>query len=243
MRGPFTRSLTFRHTGHIGDIIAFLPVFYAMGGTKLLIADELWGLPMTGFKYDSVKPLLVSQGIEVELNSNTPSIDYDVSNWRECYEHHISLTDAQARYLRLVPRGTGHLSITGPWLKVDADPCTRGRVIFNRTPRYRNPGFCWKDALVHFGSRSLFIGTKEEHEEFERLVGKIEHHPTADCLKIANAIEGADFFVGNQSSSFWIAAALRKPLVQEVDLVVTNSIIEYAGAHYPRDGKIDFSKS
>ena len=65
MRGPFSKRLTFMHTGHIGDIVAFMPVFQAMGGTTMVIRDETWMEPMSGYKYDSIKPLLESQNIEV----------------------------------------------------------------------------------------------------------------------------------------------------------------------------------
>lgn len=238
----FAREKVFLHTGHIGDIIAFLPVFKYLEGTKILIRDEPWMAPMSGYKYNSLKPLLLSQGINVDFNENTPTIDHDVSGWREVYEHHVSLIDCQARYLGAVPRGTGHFEITGPWLKVDSNPLTKERVIFNRTPRYRNPNFPWKKIYDHFGSRALFIGTKEEHENFSTEVGKIEYYPTESCLDVAKAIEGASFFVGNQSSAFWIAAGLNKPLIQEMDLVVKNSIVPYKGAHYPHDCNIDFSK-
>jgi len=240
MRSPFEKRQTFMHTGHIGDIIAFLPVFQGMGGTTMVIRDEAWMAPMSGYKYDSLKPLLESQNIEVLWNDGRYGIDHDVSGWRECYEHHVSLTDCQARYLNYVPRGHGHVEITEPWLKVDADENTKGKVIFNRTPRYMNPNFPWKPVYDRYINRAVFIGTEEEHAKFSHEVGTIEYYKTESCLDVAKAIAGCDFFVGNQSSSFWIAAGLRKPLLQEMDLVVTNSVIRYDGAHYPYDCKIDF---
>jgi ADP-heptose:LPS heptosyltransferase len=242
MKSPFSKKLTFVHTGHIGDIIAFLPVFNAMGGTDLVIRDGAWMMPMSGYKYDSLKPLLESQGIQVSFNNPASSIDHDVSGWRECYEHTLSLTDAQARYMNVVPRGTGHLEITKPWLKVEADPLTKGRVIINRTPRYRNPNFPWKNVLKHFGDKALFIGTEQEHLDYLCEVGNIEYYKTENCLDVARAIEGSEFFVGNQSSAFWIAAGLRKPLLQEMDLVVTNSVVPFDGAMYPYDCNVDFDK-
>jgi len=241
MRGPFERRVTFVHTGHIGDIIAFLPVFQKMGGTSLMIRDEPWMEPMSGFKYESLKPLLESQGMEVDFNKSISSIDYDMSGWRECYEHTLSLIDAQARYIHLVPRGHGHLEITEPWLKVDADPNTNGRVIFNRTPRYRSPHFNWNHVYLHFRDRALFIGREDEHKAFCNEVGYVEYYKTESCLDVAKAIEGSDFFVGNQSSSFWIAAGLRKPLLQET-CEVPNSIVQYDGAHYTPNCDVDFDK-
>jgi hypothetical protein len=213
-----------------------------MGGTDLVIRDEVWMTPMSGYKYDSLKPLLESQGIQVSFNNPVSSIDHNVSGWRECYEHTLSLTDAQARYMNVVPRGTGHFEITNPWLKVEADPLTKGRVIINRTHRYRNPNFPWSNVLKHFGNRALFIGTEQEHSSFNSEVGSIEYYKTESCLDVAKAIEGSEFFVGNQSSAFWIAAALHKPLLQEMDLVVTNSVVPFEGAMYPYDCKVEYDK-
>jgi len=242
MKSPFHRKTIFRHTGHIGDIIAFLPCYNMLGGTNLLIQDEVWMTPMSGYKYDSLEPLLKSQGIEVVFNEATPCIDYDMSPWRECYQHTVSLIDCQARYVNLVDRNNGHLEVSDPWIKVEPDLLTKGRVIINRTHRYRNPNFPWRNVLKHFGGRALFIGTKEEHQSFCDEVGLIEYYPTESCLDVAKAIEGSEFFVGNQSSAFWIAAALHKPLLQEMDLVVTNSVVPFEGAMYPYDCKVEYDK-
>lgn len=228
------------HTGHIGDIVAFMPVFQAMGGTTMVIRNETWMEPMSGYKYDSLKPLLESQNIEVLWNDGRYGIDHDLSGWRECYEDHVSLMDAQARYLHFVPRGHGQINITEPWIKVDPDLNTKGRVIFNRTPRYRSPHFLWDKVHKHFGDRALFIGKKDEHKEFCDLIGNIEYYKTDTCLNVAKAIEGSDFFVGNQSSSFWIAAGLHKPLLQET-CEVPNSIVKYEGAHYTLNCDADLS--
>jgi len=240
MYDPFTKSINVVHTGHIGDIIAFIPVFRIIKGTKLIIKDAPYMEPMSGFKYDTIKPLLESQGIEVAFNDNSHVVNYDMSGWRECYKDDISLTDAQARYANVVNRYNGHLEINEPWLKVDSDPNTSGRIIFNRTPRYRSPYFSWDKVYKHFGKKALFIGTENEYKEFCDLFGNIEYYKTESCLDVAKAIQGSEFFVGNQSSSFWIAAGLRKPLLQET-CAVPNSIINYDGAHYTINCDADLS--
>jgi hypothetical protein len=230
------------HTGHIGDIIAFLPLYKAAGGTKLYIRDDSGQIPMSGFKYDTIEPLLKHLGIDVEFNPSPQVVDIDMIHWRGSYKHNISLTDAQARSMRLVDPNVGHFEISGPWIEVEPDPLTKGRVIFNRTPRYRNPKFPWHYVAKHFGDKALFVGTDEEYALYQREVGvPIERYETADCLAVARAIKGSDFFVGNQSSSFWIAAAMFHPLLQETDAGCPNSIIPFSRATYYLDGKIDFS--
>jgi hypothetical protein len=243
MYDPFRKQITFVHTGHIGDIIAFLPLFQALRGTRLIVRDEPWmNPPMSGFRYDSLKPLLEYLGIETHLNVSHFPVDYDTAGWRECYDNFISLTDSQARFLGLVSKKTGHFKIDGPWIEVKSDPLTKGRVIFNRSPRYRNYDFPWKQVHSHFGNRALFVGTPDEHNLYCAEVGDIEHYPTKNCLDVARAISGSDFFVGNQSSACWIAMGLRKKLLQETFVPAPNSSIPYNGAWYGFAENIPFDK-
>lgn len=232
----------FSHTGYIGDIIAFLPIFKNLEGTTIQIKDGPSGFePMAGNKYDSIKPLLESQDIEVYFGENELAVDYDVHPWRECYQPGITLIDAQARYLNVVCRASGKFIVNEPWLNVPKDPNTKGRVIFNRTTRYRNDNFKWVEVFNYFGDKALFVGTEAEHSEFCEAYGNIEYYITKDCYHVARAIAGADFFVGNQSSACWIAMGLFKPLLQEVFEEHPNSQINYPGAYYPANGKIDFN--
>jgi hypothetical protein len=242
MNSPFTRKKVFAHTGHIGDVIAFIPIYKALNGDLLLIFDDQGMAPMSGYKYNSLKPLLKSQGIESSMKTHGISIDLNMAGWRECYKNDISLMDSQARYANIIPREDGIMNITKPWLKVDADPLTKGRVIFNRSPRYWNELFPWRDVVKFFGDRALFIGTDYEHDDFCKKFGNVEYYKTESCLEVAKAIEGADFFVGNQSSSFWIAAGLRKPLLQETFIHSPNSIIPYEGAWYCLGKDVPFNK-
>ncbi len=242
MNSPFARKRVFSHTGHIGDIIAFIPIYRALHGDFLLVLDDHGMCPMSGYKYDSLKPLLDNQGIQNSMISDGRSIDYDMSGWRKCYKDDISLMDSQARYVNLVPRQNGHMRIKDPWLKVEADPLTKGRVIFNRSPRYRNNNFPWKKVHKHFGDRALFIGTEEEHKSYCKEICEIQRYDTKNCLDVAQAIQGADFFVGNQSSACWIAMGLRKSLLQETYDTAPNSIIPYEGAWYGFAENIPFDK-
>jgi hypothetical protein len=236
---PFARRNVFLHTGHIGDIIAFLPSFKKLNGTHLVIKDEEpWMAPMSGFKYESIKPLLESQGIKVSFNDQS-CIEFDMSGWRECYRDDISLSDAQARYCGAIPRN-GFLELNNPWIEVEPKYGLKNCVIFNRTHRYNNPLFPWADVVKHYGSHAIFIGTDDEHEIFCSEFGKVKRYLAKDCLEIAECIAASRLFIGNQSSSFWIAAALRKPLIQEVYPKAPNSIIKYDGAQYSFDGKFTY---
>lgn len=240
MKSPFTREITVLHQGHIGDIIAFIPIYRKLGATRLVVSDASWGAPMSGYKYNSLKPLLDSQGIHSCMNPENPSVDYDTTNWRECYQDNITLMDSMARYLHVVDRNTGHMEIDGPWLSVEPNENLNGKVIINRSHRYRNDKFPWSEIMARYGKDAVFIGTDEEHDDFVQSFGKITRYLTKDCLEVARAIAGCKLYIGNQSSAYWIAAGLRVPLVQEVYEIAPNSMIKYPGAVYCMDGNIDF---
>jgi hypothetical protein len=237
MNSPFIKTTTFLHTGHIGDVIAFLPIYYGLRGTRLVICDDPGSVPMSGFKYNSLKPLLINQGINVSFN-DVSVVDYDMTHWRECYEHHISLMDSQARFINFVPKGIGSVKITQPWIKVDQDSNIFGKIVFNRSPRYHNPAFNWKRIHEKYYKKAVFIGTEYEYADFCKNVGKVDYYPTSDCLEVARAINACSLFVGNQSSACWIAMALMKPLIQEVFPPTPNSIIKYDGAIFGFDDNI-----
>ena len=241
MYDPFRKHTSVVHTGHIGDIIAFIPVFRLMNATRIIVKDGEHMEPMTGFKFDTMKPLLESQGIQVYLNDGTQVINYDMTGWRECYRDDINLIDSQARFANVVNRYNGHFEINEPWLKVDPDENGKGRVIFNRSHRYRNDKFPWKDISNHFGKRAMFVGTVNEHDDFVNNFGPIEYYRTPSCLEVAKVIAASDFYVGNQSSSFLIAAGLMKPLLQEVFPPAPNSVVAYNGACYCFDGNVDYN--
>jgi hypothetical protein len=228
------------HTGHIGDIIAFLPLYKAVNGKKLFVRDDPGMEPMSGFKYNTMEPLLLNQGIDVSFTNCCNGVDIDMTHWRAYYKDHISLTSSQARLMGLVNPSHGVWEYKEPWIDVEPDLLTKGRVIFNRTPRYRNPVFPWKEVHNHFGDRALFVGTPAKHELYEKEVAPIERYETSDCLAVARAIKGSDYFVGNQSSSFWIAAAMFHPLLQETFPYLPNSIVPYDRANYCTGPNIDF---
>jgi hypothetical protein len=102
-----------------------------------------------------------------------------------------------------------------PWLTpVDPIKIPGKYIVVNRTSRYLYgaPSKEWqKWAQNGLGEIGIFIGTEEEHHEFEEeLKFKIEHHDTADLLEVARIIQGSEQFIGNQSVALSIAIGLGK---------------------------------
>jgi len=227
----------FLHSGHIGDILAFLPSMKSLGGGELIITDHCGNvhLKMSGFKYDSLELLLASQKYvaKVWFSNDHGGVTHDLRGFRRHWGKG-DLIHMQALELGVTPSYE-------KWL--DAKPAkeTKGRVVCCRSPRYRNYNFPWRKILKRLGDRAVFIGTDEEHEDMERHTScKIERYQVKNCLDIAEAISGSDLFIGNQSSPYWIAAGLNHPCLQETSPITPDSMIHYDGAVYCLDGNINF---
>jgi ADP-heptose:LPS heptosyltransferase len=68
---------------------------------------------------------------------------------------------------------------------------------------------------------SVFIGIPSEHEDFEKTFGiKVPFRPVNDFLEMANIINGAELFVGNQGFAYSLAIGLGKTTVLEVNKLV-----------------------
>lgn len=223
---------TFFHTGDLGDIIACLPIIRVMDGGKIVIGfREGPGFcreSMKGARFESIRPLLEAQEyIQGVSWGKYEEGMVDFSTFRKTPSNGQSLVLRQARHL-------GILVSLEPWLHVQANPATAGRVICARSKRYRNPQFLWRGLLDQHGDSVLFVGSPDEHEQFQIDHDRVvTYFPTDNLLSLAEAIAGARLFIGNQSCPFWIAAAMGAPLIQETSDKVQDSIIERENASYP----------
>ena len=103
-----------------------------------------------------------------------------------------------------------------PWLQ--ADPTPMASVVISRTARYRDPqgSQTWRDLVqdIDLESDSVFLGTPEEHREFQGTVGRaVPYHPVADFLELANIVAGANLVMAN--FVFSLAMGLGKDAVLE----------------------------
>ena len=86
---------------------------------------------------------------------------------------------------------------------------------------------------------TLLVGLDEEHEDFCKKFGEVEHLHTIDLYDVAEAIAGASLFIGNQSSPNAIANALRAPSIVETCLYAFDCIYERDNATYCHDGNLN----
>jgi len=243
----------FFHTGDLGDIIAALPTIRALGGGYLILGNrhgrggrEL----MTQARFDVIAPLLAAQSYiaGVELMDDAPGkaeipVTHDFTRFRE------HAPPQSVREGRLLHGGAGYNLATwqasyfglhdvdlSPWLTVQKNEEALGKTIFARTERYHNPKFDWAGIVAKHWP-ALFVGLEEEWKnfsvEFCRGIGiEVSYRPCGNLLEVAQLIAGSRLLVCNQTVTFWMAAGLGHPLIQESDQWNLNSVVERTNATY-----------
>lgn len=133
--------------------------------------------------------------------------------------------------------GTGlEVDTSKPWITVDKSPATSSRVVINRTSRYRNHHFPWRDVVSFYGPRLLFVGLPHEHKEFCETYGFVDYLPTGDMLDLAQAIAGSFLFIGNQSCAFALAEGMKHNAIQETSLKIPDCIFKRDNVQHVYDG-------
>lgn len=218
--------ITYRHAGDRGDIIASLPVIRTLGKGVLYIEQAGYTREiLSPDKWFGLDRILKEQPyIEDVRPFNREVVTYNLNDWRSRLFKSIRMGKDREKSLlewQLEQYGIPMSAAEEPWIKVQPNPIAR--VVFNRTgpgrdPHhiYHNQEFPWHRAWAKYKGDAVFVGTKDEHEVFCGSCGEVPHVPTNDLYEAAQVIAGCDLFVGNQSVCFWLACAMRKPIVLEV---------------------------
>ena len=234
----------FTTMGTFGDTIYSLCLIKMLGGGDMYVkldaldnfCQTVIGWPNAGGAsgrytqqdYDMLEPLLKAQDY---LNSvqiwkgeedNCPQL---VNHWRmhvikgwqgnqtECY----ALTLGMDIHDPIIKNQLLHT----PWLTPVEPVRIPGKTILvNRTARYLygEPSDEWATWIDNgLGETAAFVGSPEEHADFEELFKtKIHYHKTKDLLELAQVIQGCEQFIGNQSVALSIAIGLGKSYQCEV---------------------------
>ena len=112
--------------------------------------------------------------------------------------------------------------------------CDGGKpIVVNRTSRHLHgsDGSGWNEFIKNgLGDYGVFVGSEEEHAVFENTLKiKITYHKTNDLLELAQVIQGAEQFIGNQSAALSIAIGLGKTYWCELRA-------DYENTKTPHDG-------
>ena len=221
---PLVGMATFRHGGHMGDMIYGLPAIRAAGGGTLVMHAHPRG-KFNQQQCDLIRPLLVAQSYIDDVVFDNRRDGFDLNGNR----YGPSRQNIAERHLKIV----GHpVSLKNqPWL-IAPEPKKVARVVFHRSPRYHNDKFPWKRVFEKYGKDAVMVGLPFEHEQFCREVGRVPYLPTKDYLELANVLAGCELFVGNQSSPYAVAEGMKINTIQEVCPRIANCIFDRSNAVY-----------
>lgn len=224
---PTIDNPTYKHSGDLGDVWYSLPAIRYLGkgciylnpnGLRNRKAD---GTP-SGLNPRSIKmaiPLLEIQPyIQAVHEWHDEKIDIDLDSFRIVKGHYTS--NLSEHILNSV--GVSFDVCADPWIS-----CNKNMVattIFSRSPRYNHKGFSYSTIYDMYKSDAVFIGLPSEHDKFKRMYGNITYYPVKDFLEMAEVINGAELFIGNQSSPMAMAIGLGKSYIQEVCPYAPNCI-------------------
>lgn len=124
------------------------------------------------------------------------------------------------------------------WLTCDKSPASLDKIVINRTDRYQNKFFPWREIVQFYGSRLLFVGTRDEHRKFCDQFGIVPYRETKDMLDVAELINGSLLFIGNQSCANAIAEGLKHDSIQETALDIPDCIFKRSNAQHVIDGSV-----
>lgn len=225
-------------TGDLGDVLYLLNLLKHLpnGPHTLCLRPS----PLTKAKdreqaqrmFDLLKPLIDSQSYvsEFRLIEPTDTVDWRSEDFRNLRHYTPGETLMQAHLNHYCSVFQTSLKIDGSerWLSAKPSKLSKGRVIINRTGRYRNPVFPWDKIVNHYKHHLLFIGLDYEWREFCGNYGYLDFQPTENMQQVAELIAGSELFIGNQSSAFAIAEGLKHPRIQETSLVFPDCIFPQA---------------
>jgi hypothetical protein len=227
--------VNFFHSGDLGDVLYALPAIREMGGGTLYLESRPWTARMTPARVNVLRPLLEAQFyIDKVFHGEPPADAVNFSTFRNGgLIYGVNLAELQAKWVKVDPDFT-------PWLVASQSPKSRSRIVCHRSPRYHNPYFRWDLVGKHFGDALLFVGMPDEVAALRRETGvEAEHVVTRDYAELAEIIEGAHLFIGNQSSPMALAIGLGKTCVQETCLWTPDCLFPRENVRYIFDGGVD----
>lgn len=228
----------FTHSGDLGDIIYALPTIKALGGGKLILFDMPGRTAhgMTKAKVDRIKPLLMQQEYITDVEFSSLIVDSSLNGFRDHVGCHGSLCDAH-----LATHGLGWEHRASPWLKVFGKRFAYD-VIIHRSERYHNQNFPWHDVLQVYEGKVGYMGFEVEHRAFCSMFGDVPRVEACNFLEMAEVINGAKLFIGNQSSPLAVAHGMFKTLIMEIcpGGAQHHCVFQRLGCIIGWDGKIIF---
>lgn len=217
------KSLTFFHSGHIGDIINTLPVIKELASTHTcdlyLNLNKPLKVKLHNFQheniylnkriYDMLYPLLKNQKYinKIDIHSDQ-SIDINFDLIRQLP---INLLFDNLRYGFQI---TGvQPDINKSYLEIEPHKIIKEKIVILRSLRYQNQFISYK-FLENFNN-ILFVGKKDEYNELKKEIQNLEYYNCKDFLEMAQIIKAGRIFIGNSSVGMTLAEAMKIPRLLE----------------------------
>jgi hypothetical protein len=231
-------KLSFKHSGHAGDIIYSLAsvkhicekkkakaIYYIKIGEPTNIKGHPTGSVMINQKmFDFLHPLLISQSYIADvLPYQGEDVDYNLDCFRDNAVN-LSAGNIATWYANYYPELNPDLS--KPWISASSYKKIE-QPILARTERYLNP--LTAPHLLLLGAK--FIGVDREWAIINQLTTKLYRLEVDSALKLARHIASAPFVVSNQTLFFAIAEAMKVPRILEQYFYAPN-VIPQGGEWY-----------
>ena len=218
--------MRFRHSGKLGDIIYSLPAIRSCRHAALYL-NVAGDFGLQRLHVEALLPLLRRQEYldEVRLYEGEP-FHYDLDGFRRLYPATQNLADCHLKLLGLSPVWRNE-----PWLAVPKrEGSPKDYVVFARSINHHGIPGLWPACYSLLSHKAVFVGSGLEHGLFEAEFGPVPYAETRSFLDLATLIDGADLFVGNQSSPYAVAEGLKVPAIQETCVGTANCLFERANA-------------
>lgn len=218
--------ITACHSGNCGDIICATPCIISLCNQRNTKCDlylkidvpatyarnivhPLGNVTLNRDFANKLIPLIQCQPWcnSVQIHTNE-ECEFNLDLFRLCFNNRTNLP----KYYFYTYHSWYNLS--QPWLWVAPNKDYQNCIIVNRTNRY-------KQLMMRYnrleGYPVVFVGLKEEFEDFRKEVSNAEYVQADNFLELARIIAAANMFIGNQSFCYWLAEAMKvKPRVLEI---------------------------
>lgn len=234
---------SFHHSGDLGDVIYGLKAVELIGGGALALGPDFRGEhpprgPISKETFQMLEPLLKRQKYLTGLSfakTMPPSVSHDLNEFRELWMNrtqwkipHHTLAEMHCYLI-----GVESLFNTEPWLTADVKEIAP--LVFHRSARYQERDFPWKTVVARFGKDAVFVGTPDEHKAFTAAFGKVAFYQVRDFDEMAAIINGAAWFMGNQSFPLSLALGLGRNVFQETCWMTPDCMLKRANVWNQRD--------
>lgn len=244
------QTLSFKHSGDMGDIVAGLAtvkeicerreamaqIYLDTSGGKddplILRQSRGGGLKFNDAAFQFLKPLLEEQPYVAFVGKwqKGIAVDYDLNAFRAVFfdKNLLRTTNQNLLFAHQVVFGLD-MGYKGPWLKWPSVKQTRS-LLAARSNRYHSSDQVY---LIHrfelANERNGFMGTDLEYNAFQDCIQhKVPRVAVKNALDAANEIAASKRFIVNGTLFYWIAVGIgHEDIVHEMGVDIPTTLFPY----------------